>query len=375
MKITFVKLMAISALLTLCAAGCNREVSTNTTASAANPPFVPQLVQEGSHEYLLVKQGDVPGMTFVEVKQVPLPGVLETTGQFNFDDKKVSTIVSRVQGRIEDIRASLWDTVTRGEPIAKLYSPDFMTAEAEYLQAIKTTRVTRGAAIEGTVDMAASMAVAAKRKLLLLGMEERDIDAIREPTPSIWMRAPISGIVVKNQAVRGTAINPGDQLYQLGTLDPIWVQADLYEMDLARVHDGQELEANTPAFPNEVFRGTIARISPNVDPNSHTLQIRCAIPNHDLRLKPQMMADIKIITSVGNAVVVPLDALVFDDDRYYVYVDIGNGRIDRRAVAIGAWSEEGIARVISGLKPGDRVVDQESLQVNALWHQAHGESS
>jgi membrane fusion protein, copper/silver efflux system len=250
-----------------------------------------------------------------------------------------------------------------------------MTAEAEYLQAIKTAKVTQGAAIDGTVDMAASMAVAAKRKLLLLGMEERDIEALREPSPTIWMRAPISGIVVKNQAVRGTAINPGDVLYQLGTLDPIWITADLYEMDLARVHDGQELEATTPAFPGEVFRGTVARISPNVDPNSHTLQIRCAIPNRDLRLKPQMMASIKIITRTGDAVVVPLDALVFDDNTYYAYVDVGNGRVARRPVAIGAWTQEGIARVISGLRPGDRVVDQESLQVNALWHQAHGESS
>jgi Cu(I)/Ag(I) efflux system membrane fusion protein len=219
------------------------------------------------------------------------------------------------------------------------------------------------------------MASAAKRKLLLLGMEEADIDALRDPAPSIWMRAPISGIVVKNQAVRGTAINPGDVLYQLGTLDPIWITADLYEIDLARVHVGEELEAVTTAFPDEVFKGIIARISPNVDPTTHTLSIRCAVPNPGLKLKPQMLASIKIITSTGDAVIVPREALVFDTDKYYAFVDVGNGRIDRRAVAIGAWSEEGVARVVSGLKAGERVVDTESLQVGALWHQAHGESS
>jgi Cu(I)/Ag(I) efflux system membrane fusion protein len=283
--------------------------------------------------------------------------------------------VSRVQGRIEDVRVSLWDGVRRGEPIVKLYSPDFMTAEAEYLQALTTAKVSTGNSVDGSADLAASMATAAKRKLLLLGMEEADINTLRAPSPTIWMRAPISGTVVKNQAVRGAAINPGDVLYLLGTLDPIWFTADLFEVDLARVHVGQQLEAVVTAFPDEVFRGTIARVSPNVDPTTHTLQIRCAVPNPGLKLKPQMLARIRITTSSGAALVVPQEALVFDTDGYYVFVDVGGGRIDRRAVTIASWTQKGLARVLSGLKPGERVVDAESIQVSALWHQAHGESS
>ena len=366
--------LACGILLMLLTAGCQGESTSRAAPEPVETPF-PQLVQDGGHEYLLIKQGDVPGMNFAEVKDVPLPGLLETTGQFTFDDKSVATIVSRVQGRIEDIRTSLWDTVTRGQPIAKLYSPDFMTAEAEYLQALNTSKVTKNAAIDGAVDMAASIAEAAKRKLILLGMEERDIDALTVPAPTVWMRAPISGIVVKNQAVRGTAINPGDVLYQLGTLDPIWITADLFEIDLARVRAGQELEATTTAFPDETFKGSIARVSPNIDPNTHTLQIRCAVPNPGLRLKPQMLARIKIVTSAGSALVIPQEALVFDTDGYYAFVDVGDGRIERRAVSIASWVEKGFARVLSGLKPGERVVDAESLQVSALWHEAHGESS
>jgi Cu(I)/Ag(I) efflux system membrane fusion protein len=374
MKIRSTTALACGALLMLSLAGCHNEES-HVAAPAPMPAVAPQLVQEGTHEYLALKQSDVPGMTFAEVKNEGLPGTLQTTGQFTFDDKKVSTIVSRVQGRIEDIRASLWDTVVQGQAIAKLYSPDFMTAEAEYLQAQTTSKVTRSAAVDGAVDMAASMADASRRKLLLLGMEPRDIAALRTPSPTIWMRAPISGIVVKNQAVRGTAINPGDQLYQLGTLDPIWITADLYEIDMSRVHDGQGLEATTPAFPGEVFKGVIARISPNVDPTTHALSIRCAVPNPDLRLKPQMMASIQVITSTGDALIVPREALVFDTDKYYAFVQVGGDRLERRPVAIAPWNQEGFARVVSGLQQGDRVVDAESLQVDALWHQAHGESS
>jgi len=374
MKTRLIVALASCALLTLCIAGCEGE-STSRAAPEPTQAESPQLMQEDGHEYLLLKQADVPGMSFVEVKDVALPGVLETTGQITFDDKKVSTIVSRVQGRIEDVRVSLWDGVGRGEPIVKLYSPDFMTAEAEYLQALTTSKVSLGSNIDGSADLAASMAMAAKRKLELLGMEDADITALKAPSPSIWMRAPISGTVVKNQAVRGAAINPGDVLYQLGTLDPIWITADLFEVDLARVRVGQELEAVTTAFPDETFKGTIARVSPNVDPTTHTLQIRCAVPNPGLKLKPQMLARIKILTSGGDALVVPQDALVFEIDAYYAYVDAGDGRLERRKVAISSWVDRGSARVLSGLAAGERVVTGETLQVNALWHEAHGESS
>jgi Cu(I)/Ag(I) efflux system membrane fusion protein len=374
MKIRFITVLVSSALFTLCIAGCQGE-SASRAAPEPTQAAAPQLVQEGGHEYLLIKQSDIPGMGYAQVKDVALPGVLETTGQVTFDDQKVSTIVSRVQGRIEDIRVSLWDGVSRGEPIVKLYSPDFMTAEAEYLQAQTTSKVSQGTGIDGSVEMAASMANAAKRKLLLLGMEEADINALKAPSPSIWMRAPISGTVVKNQALRGAAINPGDVLYMLGTLDPIWITADLFEVDLARVHVGQELDAVATAFPDQVFKGIIARVSPNVDPATHTLQIRCEVHNPGLKLKPQMLARIKIVTSAGSAMLVPQDALVFETDSYYAYVDVGNGRLDRRKVTIASWAERGSARVLSGLAVGDRVVIGETLQVNALWHQAHGESS
>jgi Cu(I)/Ag(I) efflux system membrane fusion protein len=366
--------IAAFAFLVISAAGCHGDSASHAAAPAPTPAF-PQLVQEGGHEYLVLKQSDVPGMSYAQVNQVTLPGVLETTGQVSFDDQKVATITSRVQGRIEDVRVSLWDSVRKGEPIVKLYSPDFMTAEAEYLQALTTSSVSLNSSVPGTGDLASSMAAAAKRKLELLGMEDPDIAKLKAPTPTIWMRAPISGTVVQNQAVRGSAINPGDVLYMLGTLEPVWITADIFEVDLARVRVGQELEAVTTAFPDDVFKGTISRISPNIDPDTHTLQIRCEVRNPGLKLKPQMLARIKIITSNAVAMVVPQDALVFDTDGYYAFVDVGGDRIDRRRVAIASWSEKGSARVLSGLKPGEHVVNAESIQVSALWHQAHGESS
>ncbi len=351
-------------------------------AAVDTPVVVPQIVTQADGEKILqMTPAQVPGLTTAEVTQIELPGVLEASGQVAFDDQRVSTIVSRVAGRIDATRVSQWDNVRRGERIVALYSPDFMTAEAEYLQAQTTAKLSSApafatsAATAGGENLGASMVAAARRKLELLGMEEADIAALSAPTPTVWMRAPISGTVVENKAVRGAAVNPGDVLYSLGTLSDVWIVANIYEDDLARIHVGQALEAVTTAYPDQTFSGFISRISPGVDPNTHTLQIRCEVKNSGGQLKPEMLARVRIVTNPGYALVVPMESLVFDTDDYYVYVDLGGGKFARRKVEVGSWKEQGSARVLSGLKAGERVVVGESIQVNALWHQANGESS
>src|SRR5882672_11768275 len=119
-----------TAALAFSISGCRGGSGSPAAAVPEATPFVPRLIkQQGSPELLELKASDVPGLVMVEVKNVELPGILETSGQVTYDDRRVSTIVSRVQGRIEETRVSLWDSVSRGEKIVALYSPDFMTAE------------------------------------------------------------------------------------------------------------------------------------------------------------------------------------------------------------------------------------------------------
>jgi membrane fusion protein, copper/silver efflux system len=366
--------LGLAVAIGLALTGCHGDAVSNAATTIKSQTF-PQLVQKNGQEFLSLKADDIPGMTYTEVKEIPLPGILETTGQVNFEDDRVTTISSRVQGRIENVRVATWDPVRRGEDIVELYSPDFMLGEAEYLQAQQTAKVTTHSSIIGSIDLAQSMILAARRKLELLGMTDADIGAIKSPATTIWMRAPISGTVVQNKVTIGSAINPGDVLYQLGTLNRVWITADIYEVDLARVRVGQELEAVTTSYPNEVFKGQIARVSPNIDPNAHTAQLRCEVQNPDLKLKPQMLARVRIVTNPGSALVIPQQALVFDGDAYVAFVEVAPGTVERRKVEIGSWNDHGYARVLSGIKAGERVIVQQAIQVNALWHEAHGESS
>jgi Cu(I)/Ag(I) efflux system membrane fusion protein len=363
MKLNHEVMMAL--LTAFVVTGCGHK-SKNETAQAA-----PQLIEKGDgHSRLVFKPEDFSAFDPAIVKEVELPGVLETTGLVTFDDRLVKSISSRVQGRIEAVNVSLWDTVTAGQPIMTVYSPDFMTAKEEYIQAQSSSTI-HGS--QDFADMSTWMLEAAKRKLELLGMQDSDIVIISSATPTVVMRAPISGTVLQNQSMVGQAINPGDMLYQVGTINKVWITADVYEADLAQVRVGQRLEVVTATFPDEVFRGTISRISPSIDPNLHTAQIKCELENPGLKLRPQMLAKVRIITRPGLALVVPQKALTFDGDAYYAFVETGPNTVERRKVDISSWNEQDYARIKSGLRVGDQVIT-EALKVNALWHGTRGES-
>jgi membrane fusion protein, copper/silver efflux system len=315
-------------------------------------------------------------------RQVALPGVLEATGLVTFDDKLVSTIISRLAGRIEEMRSSQWEMVHRGELVMKVYSPDYMSAEAEYLAASSDGSQSSGAGAQtetfglpAAFNMAASLKEAAVHKLELLGFSAADIAAIRTPSPSVWVSAPISGIIVSKNVVRGQAINPGDQLLALATLQRVWITADIYQDDLSRVYVGQSLEAVTASYPGKIFRGTVQKISPALDPNIRTLQLRCQVANPGSLLKPQMLARVRLVTIPRLVLVIPQSALVFDDNAYFAFIVVGANSVERRKVEIADWNEPGYARVVSGIRPGDRFLTTESLKFNALWHTARSKIS
>src|SRR5216684_1736116 len=174
-------------------AGCQR--AQVESAAADKTPSLPRLErQSDGSDALRFGDSQLSRMTFATVKEIPLPAVLEANGQVTFDDRRVATIISRVAGRVDELRTSQWDTVRRGEQVMSLYSPDLMTAEAEYLEATSSGSQTGGSDTEyfglpaGSLSMTANLKAAAARKLELLGFSPPDIAAIRKPSASVRMR-------------------------------------------------------------------------------------------------------------------------------------------------------------------------------------------
>jgi membrane fusion protein, copper/silver efflux system len=371
------------ALALILLGGCSPQPSPQAAADTSSAE-VPKLVRLSDGRQLMVFSPAVieTGST-ATVKELLAAGVLEAMGQVTFDDRLVSTLTSRVAGRIQDLRKSRWDTVSHGEPVMSLYSPDFMTAEAEYLEALSSVGQSGGLGAKAdafglpsdSLSMGADLKTAAVRKLELLGFSPDDIAAIREPSTSVWVRSPLSGVIVSRSVVRGQQVNPGEELFSLATLERVWITADIYEDDFSRIKVGQVLEAITATYPGAVFRGTIQKISPSLDPNTHTLELRCEVSNPGWRLRPQMLARVRILTSSSLELEIPQSALVFDDNAYYAFIVVGPTRVERRRVEVADWNEHGYARVIDGINRGERFLTTEALRMNSLWHAARGETS
>jgi Cu(I)/Ag(I) efflux system membrane fusion protein len=358
--------------------GCEGSPQSRADTSSAPSETATLVHQADGRELMVLANPRTETASIGTLRQATLPGVLEATGQVTFDDKLVSTIISRLTGRIEEIRSSQWEMVRRGELVMKVFSPDYMSAEAEYLAASTDGSQTSGQSTQTAAfgipkffSVSSSLKEAAVRKLELLGFSPKEIASIRTASPSVWVRAPLSGIIVSKNVVRGQAVNPGDQLLALATLQRVWITADIYQDDLSRVWVGQSLEAVTASYPGEVFKGTVQRISPALDPNIHTLQLRCQVENPQSLLKPQMLARVRLATSPRQALVIPDSALVFDDHAYYAFVVTGADKVERRQVEIADWSEDGYSRVVGGLKPEDKFFTTDTLRFNAMWHAAH----
>lgn len=358
--------------------GCDNSAPFHTENKFSLPGSATLVHQADGREAMVISNAQAEEGPIGMAREVQLPRVLEATGQVTFDDKLVSTIISRLTGRIEEMLSSQWQMVKRGEPVMKVYSPDYMSAEAEYLAATSGANQaaqTQTFGLPPAFGVAASLKEAAIRKLDLLGFSRADIAAIRAPNPTVWVTAPISGIIVSKNVVRGQAINPGDQLLALATLQRVWITADIYQDDLSRVYVGQSVEAVTASYPGKVFKGTVQKISPALDPNIHTLQLRCEVENPGSLLKPQMLARMRLLTSPRQALIIPQSALVFDGDSYFAFIISGPDTVERRPVKIADWSEPGYFCVVSGIGPSDRFLVTETLKFDALWRKAGATAS
>ncbi len=155
----------------------------------------------------------------------------------------------------------------------------------------------------------------------------------------------------------GTAV----ELFTIGELDQVWVFADIFEMDLARVHQGATVSLKAIAYPDEVFTGKVDWISGALDPVSRTARIRCTIPNPHRELKPEMYATVSVAVAGPSVPALPRNAVLRIADQTAVFVASGatpDGRLKfiRRIVAVNEDQGTDYLPIVRGVAPGDRIV-------------------
>ena len=289
------------------------------------------------------------GVRIEPVRRQPLFRHLRTIGEIETAESLVSVVNLRFSGWVEKIHAdTTGEAVEAGEPLFDIYSPDLVAAQDEYLLALRTQ------------GPDAPLTRSARRKLGLFDLDAREIRAIEREGRSartVAIRAPRSGYVLHKNVVEGARISSGEDLYTIGDLSSVWVQAEVYEHDAPWVSEGQAAWMELSYERGVQVEGSVAYVYPTLNERSRTLTVRLEFPNPGLRLKPGMFATVYIeFRRIDDAIVVPTEAVLHSGKRELVFVSIGDGRFEAREITTGLVGDRRLTQVLSGLEPGERVV-------------------
>lgn len=286
------------------------------------------------------------GVRTALVERGPLVKDIRALARIDFNETAVSDVNVRESGWIEKLYVdSVGQLVHRGQPLFDFFSPELLVAQKEYLLAAE-----RGA------DYAAQTLV----KLRNVGISESQIAQLqktRQARQVIQVESPRDGFVVEKNAIAGQMVEKGARLYRIADLATVWVLADVYESDLPFIKTGQPATVRLSYLPDRVFNGRVTYIYPTVDEKTRAVRVRMEFYNPGYFLKPGMYATAEIHTELmPDAMLVPGMAVLRSGEQNTVFVDIGGGRFDPRAVSLGASGTGDEIQVLAGLKPGERVV-------------------
>ena len=277
-----------------------------------------------------------------------LSRTVEAPASIAFDERDVRVLEARASGFVEHlhVRATL-DRVRRGQPLADLYSPDWVAAQEEFLTVRRL-----GGATDGLLD-------AARQRMRLVGMSAGQIQQV-ESSERVQARlsilSPIDGVVSEIGAREGMTVAAGALLFRINGLGRVWVTADVSESSAETLRIGTPAEVRSPALPGSVFRAHVSALLPTVAMETRTRAVRLELANPRGELVPGMFATVAFApTSSTPALLVPTEAVVETGVRTVVVVAEGNGSFSPVKVKRGREGNDQ-TEILEGLTVGQRVV-------------------
>jgi len=306
------------------------------------------------------------GVTYATVERKQLPLFVESVGTVAYDETRLATVNPKVAGWVEHLYVDFTGApVKAGQPLMDVYSPALVSAQEELVLAARLV----GQAGEGRASgNALELLRSARRRLAYWDIPEEEIRRIEEsgePSKTLTLRAPASGVVVEKNVVEGDRIMPGMTVYRIADLSHVWLEADVFEKDLAHVAVGQWALVSFEAYPRQVFKGRLTYVYPTVSVQARTGRVRLDLPNPKLELKPGMFAHIHLdVPQEAPTLVVPRSAVIATGERALVFVQGADGALVPREVRMGRTSGPQ-QELLGGVKEGERVVSSAAFLVDA----------
>ena len=305
------------------------------------------------------------GIRTAPVQVRTLSATVRAVGRVAYDETRQAEVTLKFSGYVRDLRVDFTERPVRaGEVLFTAYSPELWSAQQEYIEALRVAGDS-SLAVHGPPET--ELALAARRRLELWDITPGEIQQIAregKPREAIPIVAPASGVVTEKNVYRGSAFTPGQVLYKIAPLDPAWVLASVYQVDLPLLKVGMLATLANPYLDERSRHGRVSFISPALQAETRTGQVRVEVPNPRGDLKPGMFVNVELAVALGKRLAVPESAVLPTGDRRVVFVDLGNGRLEPRDVQLGARAGD-YFEVLSGLKPGEVVVTSGNFLVAA----------
>jgi cobalt-zinc-cadmium efflux system membrane fusion protein len=311
------------------------------------------------------------------VQELVAPTLQALPGRLVYDEDHTVRVFSPVLGRVVQIVAQPGAHVNAGDPLVWLQSPDFAQARADARKADADIAV-KQKALDRTRELN-TLGVVAQKDLEAAQADLAQAQAERERATSVLknldpsghddryaLRAGVAGVVVDRSVNPGMEVRPDAATALFVITDPshLWCTFELSELDIAKVHDKQQVRIDVDALPDVHFAGHIVYIGGALDANTRRITVRAAVDDPDARLKPEMFARVSPLVDDGRKqIAVPNTALLSIGLKHFVFVEKSPGVLQRRAVDVGVVGDKN-AFITAGLHTGDRVVTRGAVLLN-----------
>jgi len=280
-------------------------------------------------------------------------------GKIQYSEPLIQTINVKIAGWVEKLYVDYEGAIIKkGQPLLKLYSPELVAAQREYLVALENSR--RFSAVNLSANSASDRLLDAS--VMRLQNWDISLDQIQnltvtgELTKAMVIRSPFDGVVISKKAVTGDYLKAGAEAFRIADISEVWAVAHIYEQDIPFINMGQKAKVKLPYLPGQIFKAEVSYISPYLDKNRQ-VEIRLDMLNPDFQLKPEMYAEITFESSMtGNRLALPTKAVINSGKKQIVYIANDDGSFEPRLVRTGAASSDDFVEVVSGLTEGEEIV-------------------
>ncbi len=277
------------------------------------------------------------------------------------DETRVARISIKTDGWVDRLFVNyVGQSVRKGDPLLSIYSPQFLSTQQELLNSLRAEKTTGGG--ERTLSEAA------RRRLELWDVPQEEIDQLVQtgrPQKDLILKSPIDGTVLQKDVFERQYVTPDKQLYVIGDLSTVWVQAEVYEYEIPHVELGQPATVTISSLPDRRFTGKVVFIQPTVDEVTRTVQVRIELPNKEGIFKPGMFAQTSIRHPMGDGLLVPTSAVLHTGERDIVYRVEPDDHFVPVAVKISPIQFGDKYHVLEGLKEGERIVTSANFLIDS----------